>query len=446
MSNSITPITSNISPIYTYALKKQYEDDESFINYTSLEIKTICSSKDMSYEVLDFIFAGSSGSVYKIKHKITGKIYAAKIFINGNSFNTSVKNIDDCTYICSDECSDKLYDIKKEIKIIQNLKLSLHIIHLLDYFIYKSTVVLVFEYVPNNIFDIYNTSINDTKCNGSIDDTKCNVSTNDADEMIKDNRDVKDDGDKKGKRIENDNKLKDNSDCKDDKFIREIKKGQEKKIDNYQINFIPKVNCYVESKIQIKNQTKIYIYQLLKALDYCHKKGIMHCDVKPGNILIDKSSHILKLIDFGSAQFYLPESTYNCECIGTTNYKAPEMLFKSTKIHYAVDVWAVGCVMLQLLYPREFYEKFNAHGDDNKHIENLNSRFGTAALEKFCTKYNLVHYKLTSIDFDSRRMSSWAAFLGVEMDLICLNLMERLLELDPLKRITCADALYHPYF
>lgn len=51
---------------------------------------------------------------------------------------------------------------------------------------------------------------------------------------------------------------------------------------------------------------RFYIYKVLKALDYCHSKGITHRDVKPHNIMIDHQSRKLRLIDWGLAEFYHP--------------------------------------------------------------------------------------------------------------------------------------------
>lgn len=53
-------------------------------------------------------------------------------------------------------------------------------------------------------------------------------------------------------------------------------------------------------------EIRYYIYELLKALDYCHSKGIMHRDVKPQNIIVDPKTKTLKLIDWGLAEFYHP--------------------------------------------------------------------------------------------------------------------------------------------
>ena len=54
-----------------------------------------------------------------------------------------------------------------------------------------------------------------------------------------------------------------------------------------------------------------YLYELLRALDYCHSMGIMHRDVKPHNVMIDHENRRLRLIDWGLAEFYHPGQEYN---------------------------------------------------------------------------------------------------------------------------------------
>jgi casein kinase II subunit alpha len=56
---------------------------------------------------------------------------------------------------------------------------------------------------------------------------------------------------------------------------------------------------------------RFYMFQLLRALDFAHSRGVMHRDVKPHNIMIDHTKQQLRLIDWGLAEFYFPEREYN---------------------------------------------------------------------------------------------------------------------------------------
>jgi len=99
---------------------------------------------------------------------------------------------------------------------------------------------------------------------------------------------------------------------------------------------------------------KLYSYQLLRSIAYIHGIGICHRDIKPPNILIDPSTHMLKLCDFGSAKKLSPSSNFylffglyikgepNVSYICSRHYRAPELIFGATQYDCAIDVWSVG--------------------------------------------------------------------------------------------------------
>ena len=70
---------------------------------------------------------------------------------------------------------------------------------------------------------------------------------------------------------------------------------------------------------------RYYMFEIFKALDYCHSKGIMHRDVKPHNIMIDHANRKLRLIDWGLAEFYHPGQEYNVR-VASRYFKGPELL------------------------------------------------------------------------------------------------------------------------
>ncbi|OZG75366.1 serine/threonine protein kinase [Hahella sp. CCB-MM4] len=92
--------------------------------------------------------------------------------------------------------------------------------------------------------------------------------------------------------------------------------------------------------------------QVCKALAYAHKNGVIHRDIKPGNILIDKEWQV-RMADFGIAHFYNPEAgdTLHTEAesvVGTSAYMAPEIRVNPEAASVESDVYALGITMYEL--------------------------------------------------------------------------------------------------
>lgn len=106
--------------------------------------------------------------------------------------------------------------------------------------------------------------------------------------------------------------------------------------------------------------SRYYLYEVLKGLDFCHSKGIMHRDVKPHNIVVDQENRRLRLIDWGLAEFYHPGTDYNVR-VASRYFKGPELLVDYGYYDYSLDLWSLGCMYASMLFRREPF----FHGCDN---------------------------------------------------------------------------------
>jgi serine/threonine protein kinase len=104
-----------------------------------------------------------------------------------------------------------------------------------------------------------------------------------------------------------------------------------------------KEGCFSEER------TKLYICELILALEYLHKKGIIYRDLKPENILLDKEGH-LKLTDFGLSKIISEEDSNKrtFTICGTPEYLAPEVL-SGSGYDKSVDWWSLGALMYEML-------------------------------------------------------------------------------------------------
>lgn len=97
-----------------------------------------------------------------------------------------------------------------------------------------------------------------------------------------------------------------------------------------------------------EHMIKSIVWQILQAVNFCHKHKCIHRDVKPENILLTKQG-VIKLCDFGFARILTRPGDDYTDYVATRWYRAPELLVGDTQYGAAVDVWAIGCVFAELL-------------------------------------------------------------------------------------------------
>ena len=95
-------------------------------------------------------------------------------------------------------------------------------------------------------------------------------------------------------------------------------------------------------------QVKCYMQQLLRGLEHCHNRGVLHRDIKGSNLLIDNDGN-LKIGDFGLATFFRANQKQPLTSrVVTLWYRPPELLLGSTDYGAAADLWSSGCILAEL--------------------------------------------------------------------------------------------------
>ena len=115
------------------------------------------------------------------------------------------------------------------------------------------------------------------------------------------------------------------------------------------LQYIPGRDCskFFKHKLPSKLQTKSMMRQMIEAVTYLHKKGIVHRDIKLENILVDKHYNI-KMIDFGLSAIKETEFDILHDTLGTLRYTAPELI-KGEGYNESVDIWGLGVIFFMLL-------------------------------------------------------------------------------------------------
>ena len=130
---------------------------------------------------------------------------------------------------------------------------------------------------------------------------------------------------------------------------------------------------------------RFYMFQLLRALHFCHSRGIMHRDVKPHNVMIDHGRRQLRLIDWGLAEFYHPGTEYNVR-VASRYFKGPELLVDFQHYDYSLDMWCLGAMLAGIIFQKEPF----FHGSDNTdQLVKIVEVLGTRDFEAYLNRYGL---------------------------------------------------------
>ncbi|XP_076010878.1 dual specificity protein kinase CLK2b [Genypterus blacodes] len=215
------------------------------------------------------------------------------------------------------------------------------------------------------------------------------------------------------------------------------------------------------------NQIRHMAYQICLAVNFLHDNKLTHTDLKPENILFVNSDFSLvhntakkcnekrindtavRLVDFGSATF---DYEYHSVIISTRHYRAPEVILELGWSH-ACDVWSIGCILF------EYYEGFTLYQthDNKEHLAMMERIHGPIPQRMIQRSRKQKYFYRGRLDWNDcskagryvttkcKRLREYLLSHATEHHLF-FDLLEKMLEYEPSKRIALSSALSHPFF
>jgi serine/threonine protein kinase len=183
-----------------------------------------------------------------------------------------------------------------------------------------------------------------------------------------------------------------------------------------------------------KSDVKYILFQIFKGLTHSHSLGVIHCDLKPANILIRGNHYDVAITDFGLAQLYSKENLN--PHVYSRWHRAPEIISAIQKYSLSADIWSVGCILYELvtrevLFPGNPCGNLSPSEDETVGRIPLNVKGGVWDLINKEKENNVARSKLRNMK-------------NSDPDLV--DLFNQCIQFKPEDRITAAQALNHPYF
>lgn len=190
---------------------------------------------------------------------------------------------------------------------------------------------------------------------------------------------------------------------------------------------------------------RFYTKQIMEGLQYAHSKGIIHRDIKPQNMIIDSNKKILKILDWGLAEFYLPECEYSVR-VASKYYKSPELLVGYPYYDYSLDIWSFGCVLAELLFKKRPFFYGSKAGDQILEIAKV---LGKNDLKEYLIKYEISESVLEQLKGVKEERTSLKNFIDPgEYHLIedGIDLLDKIFVYDHQLRPSASECLLHRFF
>nr|BAG64616.1 unnamed protein product [Homo sapiens] len=182
------------------------------------------------------------------------------------------------------------------------------------------------------------------------------------------------------------------------------------------------------------------MYQLLRGLKYIHSANVLHRDLKPANIFISTEDLVLKIGDFGLARIvdqHYSHKGYLSEGLVTKWYRSPRLLLSPNNYTKAIDMWAAGCILAEMLTGRMLFA--GAH-----ELEQMQLILETIPVIREEDKDELLRVMPSFVS------STWEVKrplrkLLPEVNSEAIDFLEKILTFNPMDRLTAEMGLQHPY-
>ncbi|CAN8239348.1 unnamed protein product [Cochlearia groenlandica] len=185
-------------------------------------------------------------------------------------------------------------------------------------------------------------------------------------------------------------------------------------------------------------QIKCYMQQLFRGLEHCHRRGILHRDIKGSNLLINNEG-VLKIGDFGLANFYRSDRDLQLTSrVVTLWYRAPELLLGATEYGPAIDLWSAGCILTELFAGKPIMP-------GRTEVEQMHKIF------KLCGSPSEDYWTRTTLPLATsfKPNQPYKPVLAETFNHFpssALSLINKLLSIEPEKRGSCASVLRSEFF
>ncbi|XP_063816279.1 mitogen-activated protein kinase 4 isoform X1 [Pseudophryne corroboree] len=189
-----------------------------------------------------------------------------------------------------------------------------------------------------------------------------------------------------------------------------------------------------------EDHAKLFMYQLLRGLKYIHSANVLHRDLKPSNIFISTDDLVLKIGDFGLARIvdqHYSHKGYLSEGLVTKWYRSPRLLLSPNNYTKAIDMWAAGCILAEMLTGRMLFA-------GNHELEQMQLILDTIPVIHKEDKEELLKVMPSFVNSDWVVKRPLRKLL-TEMNLEAIDFLEKILTFNPMDRLTAEDALQHSY-